>query len=478
MKHIPILLCIVLLTFSSLDAQPKHSIPLRYGDLFTYRNTKDEKPLILHATRDPDFPDRTGASDTVQVWEWDLSSGMLNGPWGTVLRTVNPAGNVMRIERETGGGWEEMFPASAPVDNIFFLRSSSGKFDTVANKVVRRFDTTVFGRRVGAYSFASQGREYRVKQTETTIADSFGILRKSIVYDGPYPPDTVELHSCILNGTMCNWEPVFKRSMNLCDGNVYQFYANGSDLWNNPYSYHATYRLKADTIIDGFQYFSHSWHGSINVNDSGLYSVTTPAGSIRQLLLPGNATIGTPVNFIHQDFRSGIVVDTSTTFYEGMKRRTLQITLEPTMGEGQPYTQRWMEGIGLVSVEDYDVPFPNQYYLNYADICGTKIGGFVSGIASARTGRPVLVLHQNHPNPFTAEQGTSISFSTAGTTAQHVTLRIHDLLGRQIATMMDKVVAPGDYSIPFKLLSITPGVYFFRLQSEGRTISKTMVVTE
>lgn len=82
-------------------------------------------------------------------------------------------------------------------------------------------------------------------------------------------------------------------------------------------------------------------------------------------------------------------------------------------------------------------------------------------------------LHQNYPNPFNA--GTTITVSLPN--AKHATLKIFDLLGREVATLIDEKLAPGKHALSFDGTNLASGVYYARLHVEGfsQTIKMALI---
>ena len=85
-------------------------------------------------------------------------------------------------------------------------------------------------------------------------------------------------------------------------------------------------------------------------------------------------------------------------------------------------------------------------------------------------------LFQNYPNPFNPV--TTIKFVIPTTINGLVTLKVFDILGRKIATLVNEAMIPGTYSFAFnsKEYNMASGVYFFRLQVGGFTNTKKMVL--
>jgi probable HAF family extracellular repeat protein len=82
------------------------------------------------------------------------------------------------------------------------------------------------------------------------------------------------------------------------------------------------------------------------------------------------------------------------------------------------------------------------------------------------------LLKQNYPNPF--NPGTRIEFSIV--TAGFVSLTIHDILGRTVATLANRMMPPGNYSTMWDAGALPGGVYFYRLRAGGFTAIKKMML--
>ena len=84
------------------------------------------------------------------------------------------------------------------------------------------------------------------------------------------------------------------------------------------------------------------------------------------------------------------------------------------------------------------------------------------------------VLHQNFPNPF--NPGTSLSYEIPAN--GHVTLKVFDLLGREVITLVDGVEESGKHSVSFDATGLAGGVYYCRLQTNQNTITKKMLLVK
>ena len=72
-------------------------------------------------------------------------------------------------------------------------------------------------------------------------------------------------------------------------------------------------------------------------------------------------------------------------------------------------------------------------------------------------------LSQNYPNPFNPT--TTIQFTIPVGTYSHTSLRAYDLLGREVATLVNEEKSAGTYTVAFDGSSLSSGVYFYRLKA-------------
>mgnify|MGYP001603756245 CR=1 FL=1 len=74
-------------------------------------------------------------------------------------------------------------------------------------------------------------------------------------------------------------------------------------------------------------------------------------------------------------------------------------------------------------------------------------------------------LKQNYPNPFNPQTAISFSLLAVG----NVTLKVYDILGREVATLINnEIMEAGRHEIQFDGSTLTSGVYFYRLNVDGK----------
>jgi hypothetical protein len=81
-------------------------------------------------------------------------------------------------------------------------------------------------------------------------------------------------------------------------------------------------------------------------------------------------------------------------------------------------------------------------------------------------------LGQNYPNPFNSD--TNIPFSVKQT--GRVLLTLYDVQGRLVAVLMDRVLPAGAHRITISLDNLSAGVYFYRMQINGYTSVRKMIL--
>jgi hypothetical protein len=88
-------------------------------------------------------------------------------------------------------------------------------------------------------------------------------------------------------------------------------------------------------------------------------------------------------------------------------------------------------------------------------------------------GRPsVFSLSQNYPNPF--NPSTIISYQLPMNS--HVVLKVYDILGREVMTLVSEREQAGTHSAKFDGASLPSGVYFYRLQAGNFRETKKLML--
>ncbi len=81
-------------------------------------------------------------------------------------------------------------------------------------------------------------------------------------------------------------------------------------------------------------------------------------------------------------------------------------------------------------------------------------------------------LSQNYPNPFNPTTQIDFSIVKAG----YTTLKVYDMLGREVATLVNAYLLQGNYKVHFDASKLSSGVYIYSLISGAKSINRKMVV--
>lgn len=195
---------------------------------------------------------------------------------------------------------------------------------------------------------------------------------------------------------------------------------NGGDIWFLPYS-HTSYPVT-------------KWGPIINSLNNSLIM----AKIIENNLIAYNELMVSFNNF-----------QTGATYYQLWSSSWVEITALTTDINEEIYAGledgkiRKISGIILTDIDDDPVNMPTQYKLN-----------------------------QNYPNPF--NPSTKINWQSP--VGSHQSIKVFDVLGNEIATLVDEYKPAGKYEVEFIASSLPSGVYFYRLQSGSFLQIKKMIL--
>jgi hypothetical protein len=83
-----------------------------------------------------------------------------------------------------------------------------------------------------------------------------------------------------------------------------------------------------------------------------------------------------------------------------------------------------------------------------------------------------FALAQNFPNPFNPSTTIRFAIPSPG----FVTLKVFDVLGREVATLVRDRVAAGEYSVAWNAVSCASGVYYYKLETTNAVLVKKMIL--
>ncbi len=140
----------------------------------------------------------------------------------------------------------------------------------------------------------------------------------------------------------------------------------------------------------------------------------------------------------------------------------------------------WVNGNGVLNGNVY----VDSYQLTYTE--GSPTTGFIvfDDFRAVETGIPTFTeerdsdlpskiqLSQNYPNPFNPSTNINFGLPEAG----DVSLKVYDMLGREVATLFEGVKSQGYHSIQFNASALASGIYFYRLITNSGSISRKMTL--
>lgn len=156
-------------------------------------------------------------------------------------------------------------------------------------------------------------------------------------------------------------------------------------------------------------------------------------------------------------------------------------TIERRNSEGGWNASGFIEGRGTVtepkeySFEDF-AGFTGETSVHYrliqTDFDGTRT--IFGPLEVMNTLPSEFSLSQNHPNPFNPETVIRFSLPFAG----HAKCVVYDMLGREVATLLNGIMPAGNHSLKFNATELPSGVYIFRLEAGKHTAAIKMVVNK
>ena len=204
-----------------------------------------------------------------------------------------------------------------------------------------------------------------------------------------------------------------------------------------------------DTMLS-YRAFKFSWRTNL--------FITNPDSIFFESIPVGNSLIIT-VNLIN-NFGDAINI---TSFYNSDSAYTVENPV--------PFV---LPPFGTVPINIKFKPFKDGYFKDYLHIRSDTdtsriaqilvMGGRTdSTISIIQDGNPQLTyrLEQNYPNPF--NPSTVIRFQISA--REFVTLKVYDILGREVATLINAEKSAGNYNVEFDAQNLTSGVYVCRIQA-------------
>ncbi|HEY5123078.1 MAG TPA: T9SS type A sorting domain-containing protein [Ignavibacteria bacterium] len=98
--------------------------------------------------------------------------------------------------------------------------------------------------------------------------------------------------------------------------------------------------------------------------------------------------------------------------------------------------------------------------------------GIITGIGNENNTPLVYSLNQNYPNPFNPVTKISYAIPVTGL----VTLKVYDITGKEVASLVNEVKAAGNYIVDFNGANLSSGAYFYKLESGSFSAVKKLML--
>ena len=272
-------------------------------------------------------------------------------------------------------------------------------------------------------------------------------------------------------------------------GNVYVYSVNSHSGGGYDTTYLRRGTIDRDSLIDGRKYY---FINSIKFN--GWYRVDTATGSlykydsvgscshyINEILIDSLSSSPGGLNYSCIPGQSAIVIcsfENRELFGQNIfhKKFSYSYNVGPATFT---YNSYYASGYGLSTYVTYYSNFISGTVTH--TLKGCVINGVVYGDTTVTSilqiGNTVpssFSLHQNYPNPF--NPSTKIKFGIPK--GALVKLKIYDILGREVAVLVNEKLTAGIYEYDWNASALPSGVYFYRLEAGEFTESKRMVLVK
>lgn len=144
-----------------------------------------------------------------------------------------------------------------------------------------------------------------------------------------------------------------------------------------------------------------------------------------------------------------------------------QFTIPMTYYRSLPVDTAYIQFLCVGPITGSDVHVGSFFYIDDIEFSGTNDVKEGTGV------RPEdYALEQNYPNPFNPNSNIRFRIAEGG----HVTLKVYNLLGKEVETLVNEIKSPGVYTVKWNASSFASGVYFYRLQAGGFVQTRTMTL--
>ena len=214
-----------------------------------------------------------------------------------------------------------------------------------------------------------------------------------------------------------------------------------------------------------------AWNMAKGLKSDGLPNINPSNGEVTKFQLSGDPI--TNEGWIYSDNYTGggagFVMFTGPFNLAPNDTQWIMIALTPALGNDRLESIKIMrEKAMLLRSLPYDTLAYGiaPYKIDYVDTTN------LPDIVESEIVPDQLSLSQNFPNPFNPE--TTIIFGLPQ--QEYVSLKVYDILGREVRTLLDEVKDEGTYRIRFNSFGLASGIYIYRISTNSNSISRKMII--
>lgn len=189
-----------------------------------------------------------------------------------------------------------------------------------------------------------------------------------------------------------------------------------------------------------------------------------PHGSSAYMRWPFNEWGAHIVLSGHEHNYERLYADSVTYFINGLGGKSIYTFLEPIPES----IVRYCDNYGAMLIES----FQTELICKFIDVNGVLIDSISISNKSLEPPVTEYFLQQNYPNPFNTL--TTINYEIPF--QANVTLKLYDILGREIETLVNEQKPAGRYKVNFAENNLSSGVYFYTLQTDNYSQTNKMIL--
>jgi len=232
----------------------------------------------------------------------------------------------------------------------------------------------------------------------------------------------------------------------------------------------ANWSLKTSPLVGAVHPFAGEFYGSSTV---GIYKIVADTGWV-----PFNN--GLPINGIITSTKCAISNSTSIFTYFTDLFAGSKIFASYDNGNSWSETDTGLPTATTYGLNDFMAANDEYLYCYISPLFPENAKGVyrlklqnVSGISGITSTIPNgFELKQNYPNPFNPSTIISYTIDKPGI----VRLKVFDILGNEISTLVNEYQNKGNYKVDFNGKNLSSGTYFYRLNVNGRILTKKLLL--